>query len=96
VVVDPFDIGECEPSSRQQRVVGGRPIMDMAGRQVAVRGGAERRLLAAAAIERIETAGGEAAAVRRIDRTRHVALEDDALARVVGSGTGTAERNALL
>src|SRR5262245_33204399 len=52
----------------------------VAGGQMAGGGGLEQGLLGAAAVEGIGTAGVEAAARGRIDRARHVALEDDALA----------------
>ena len=50
-------------------------------RGVPVSTGLQRRLLDAAAVEGVGAAGVEAAALGRVDRARHVALQDDALAR---------------
>ena len=47
---------------------------------------AHLRLLDRAAVEGVGAAGVEAAARGRVDRARHVALEDDALLRGVGVG----------
>src|SRR5262245_18629101 len=58
----------------------------VAGGQMAGGGGREQGLLGAAAVEGVGTAGVEAAARGRIDRARHVALEDDALAGGAGVG----------
>ena len=58
--------------------------------------GAQRRLLRPAAVEGVGAAGVEAAALGRVDRARHVALQDDALARRAGLGTGTADSSACV
>ena len=78
------------------RVPGGGQIVEMAGGELLRGDLLQLRLVRAAAVEHIGTAGVEAAAAGRIDRARHVALEDDrGRGRAPGSGTGTAESSAL-
>src|SRR2546425_416537 len=65
---------------------GGIHLAEMAGDVMPRPHLAHRRLLAPAAIERIGAARVKTAPRRRIDRARHVALEDDAVALGLGIG----------
>ena len=73
---------------------GGLHLAQVAGDVVAGEDFAHRRLLLRAARKGVGAAGVEAAARGWVDRARHVALQDDALARRLGSGTGTADKSA--
>ena len=64
----------------RQWVLLGRQVVQVAGGEVArAVGRPQRRLLGPAAVEGVGAAGVEAAALGRVDRARHVALQDDAL-----------------
>src|SRR5262245_8963085 len=65
-------------------VLGRRQIVEMTGSEVAGRRGTQGWLLGAASLEGVGATGVKAAALGRVDRARHVALEDDALARRAG------------
>src|SRR5215831_14614125 len=69
---------------RGERVLRSGQVVEMAGGEVAGRGGAQGWLLGAAAVEGVGAAGVKAAARWRVDRARHVAPEDDALTRKAG------------
>jgi len=68
------------------RESGGLHLAQVAGDVVAGEDLAHLRLLLRAALEGVGAAGVEAAARGRVDRARHVALQDDALARRLGVG----------
>src|SRR5581483_10438182 len=61
---------------------------EVAGGQMAVSVRLERGLDLGADLLRERAAGAEAAAARRVDRARHVAREDDAVALPPGLGRG--------
>src|SRR5262245_20411186 len=73
-------LGEDASRRNSERVLRRRQIVQMAGGKVAAHRGTQGRLLGAAALEGIGTAGVKAAALGRIDGTWHVALEEDARA----------------
>ena len=87
-----------DAASRENRIARRIPEHQRSSRWQAARCSCVDRLqgglLDAAAIEGVRAAGVEPAPLRRIDRARNVALEDDALARGARSGTGTAESSA--
>src|SRR3954471_4179372 len=60
--------------------------LEMAGRPLVACGRPQLRLLDTATIKDEGAAGMEAASLRRIDRARHIALEDDRILRSAGLG----------
>ena len=76
-------------------VLRSRQIVQVTGDQWPVGQRLQHRFLDTAAVESVWAARMEPAARRRVDRARHVALQDDPLARrCAGSGTGTADSSA--
>src|SRR4029077_11837445 len=70
------------PYTSDERVLRRRQIVQMAGGPLAFAQGAKRGLVYAATVEGVRAARVEAAALRRVDRAWHIALQDDARARI--------------
>src|SRR5215212_6361905 len=90
LALDPWNDRSCRASFASvrprrrarcaERVVLRRKVVKVAGREVSGFQRPEGRLLDAAALEGVGAAGVEAAALGRVDRARHVALQANALA----------------
>lgn len=76
---------EAHPASSSTSLPG-RHLVQMTRRDVAKAERAKMRLLRTASVERKGTARVEAVGLERIDRARHVAFQDHALARGAGLG----------